>query len=144
MSQSLRTEAFGLASKHWKMAECSLSTAKTRALCFLASCMTTSPAMTRISLEATAMSLPARTAARAGFNPSVPTMAMRTTSAPGSVASSIRPSAPLVVRTWAGAFADSSAFKLPSRIDMSRGSNCRAWATRASTFFPAAKPINRM
>jgi hypothetical protein len=42
--------------------------------------------MTRISLLATAMSLPASIAARAGLRPPVPTMAMRTRSASGRVA----------------------------------------------------------
>ena len=67
VSQRRRTELEGLPSRHWKMAECSLSTARTRTPCSRASRMTISPAMTRISLEATAMSLPARMAASAGL-----------------------------------------------------------------------------
>ena len=53
--------------------------------------ITISPAITRISLEATAMSLPARMAASAGCNPAVPTIAIKTISAEGSVASLINP-----------------------------------------------------
>jgi cyclic beta-1,2-glucan synthetase len=94
VSQSLRTEAAGFPSRHWKMAECSLSTASTRTPFLRASFITISPAMTRISFDATAMSLPARMAASAGCNPAVPTMAMSTMSAAGSVASSTKPSAP--------------------------------------------------
>ena len=94
VSHKQRTEASGLPSRHWKMAECSLSTAKTRTPCFCASRMTISPAITRISLEATAMSLPARMAARAGCNPDVPTMAIRTMCASGMVASRRSPSIP--------------------------------------------------
>jgi hypothetical protein len=58
---------------------------------FAASLITVSPAMTRISLDATAMSLPARIAASAGCNPAVPTMAMSTMSASGCVASFNQP-----------------------------------------------------
>ena len=76
------------------MAECSLSTARTFTPCARASFITISPAMTRISFEATAMSLPARIAASAGCNPAVPTMAMSTMSASGIVASFNKPSAP--------------------------------------------------
>ena len=94
VSHSLRTDAGGLPSRHWKMAECSLSTASTRTPCLRASLMTISPAMTRISLEATAMSLPARMAASAGCRPAVPTMAISTMSAAGSVASFNKPSSP--------------------------------------------------
>ena len=54
--------------------------------CSRASLMTISPAMTRISLDATAMSLPARMAASAGCRPAVPTMAISTMSAAGRVA----------------------------------------------------------
>ena len=53
-----------------------------------------SPAITRISFDATAMSLPARIAARAGCNPAVPTIAINTMSASGIVASFNKPSAP--------------------------------------------------
>ena len=48
------------------MALCSLSTGRMGTLCLAASRVTSSPAMTRISLLATAMSLPARMAASAG------------------------------------------------------------------------------
>ena len=93
-NQSLRTELEGFPSRHWKIAECSLSTARTRTPCLRASSMTISPAMTRISLDATAISLPARIAASAGFNPAVPTIAINTMSADGNVASLIKPSSP--------------------------------------------------
>ena len=76
------------------MALCSLSTGRMATLCFAASRVTSSPAMTRISLLATAMSLPARIAASAGARPAVPTMEMSTMSASGIVASLIRPSGP--------------------------------------------------
>src|SRR5712671_4406467 len=44
VSHSLRTEELGLPSRHWKIAECSLSTAKTFTPCLLASLITVSPA----------------------------------------------------------------------------------------------------
>ena len=93
-----RTDSVGRPSRHWKIAECSLSTGSTFTPCLRASAMTISPAMTRISLEATAISFPARIAASAGCNPAVPTMAISTMSALGSVANSIKPFSPLATR----------------------------------------------
>jgi len=94
VSHRRRTDADGFPSRHWKMAECSLSTASTRTSCLRASRMTISPAITRISLDATAMSLPARIAASAGCSPAVPTIAISTMSASGKVASFTNPSGP--------------------------------------------------
>ncbi len=70
------------------MALCSLSTGRTFTPFRRAAFITASPAMTRISLLATAMSFPASIAASAGRKPPVPTIAMSTMSASGSVASS--------------------------------------------------------
>ena len=81
-------------SMHWKIALCSLSTGSTCTPFLRAAVITASPAITRISLLATAMSLPASIAASAGRRPAVPTMEMSTMSASGIVASSHRPSSP--------------------------------------------------
>ena len=81
-------------SRHWKIALCSLSTGKTFTPFFAAALITSSPAMTRISLLATARSLPASMAASAGCSPAVPTIAMSTISASASVEISSKPSAP--------------------------------------------------
>ena len=81
-------------SRHWKMALCSLSTGRTRRPDRFAVAMTSSPAMTRISLLATARSLPDSSAFSAGRRPAVPTMAMRTMSASGREASSSSPRPP--------------------------------------------------
>ena len=121
VSQSLRTECEGLSSRHWKIAECSLSTASTRTPCLFASLITISPAMTRISFDATAMSLPARIAARAGCNPAVPTIAISTMSASGNVASRINPSAPESTSTPPPNAARTSAIFAASLIETTDG-----------------------
>ena len=83
-----------LPSRHWKIALCSLSTGKTCTPLSRASRMTISPAITRISLLATARSFPASIAASAGRNPPVPTMATNTMSAFVRQAISRNPSSP--------------------------------------------------
>ena len=55
--------------RHWKMAECSESTGSRRTLCCLTRLVISSPATTRVSLLARAMSLPALMAATVGSSP---------------------------------------------------------------------------
>ena len=138
-----RTESGGRPSRHWKIAECSLSTGSTFTPCFRASAMTISPAMTRISLEATAMSFPALIAASVGCNPAVPTMAINTMSALGSVANSIKPSSPLATRMPSSCDLSPSAF--PGELmDISSGLNCLACSASNASLPPAARPTRRM
>ena len=66
--------------RHWKMAECSLSTGRMGARKVWASCVTSSPATTSVSLLARAMSLRARMACMVGNRPAKPTSAVSTTS----------------------------------------------------------------
>ena len=142
VSHRLRTDEAGLPSRHWKMAECSLSTASTRTPWARASRMTVSPAITRISLEATAMSLPARMAAKAGSSPAVPTMAMSTMSASGRVARRIRASGPASTSVALPRAACTEAALLASWIETMRGRCLRPCSISRSALPPAAKPTN--
>ena len=80
------------------MALCSESTGKTCTLFSRASRITISPAMTKISLLATARSLPALIAASAGRKPPVPTIATSTMSAFVRQAISSKPDSPEKIR----------------------------------------------
>ena len=80
--------------RHCQMALCSLSTGRILTPFSAAAVITISPAITRISLLATARSFPASIAAIVGSNPAVPTMATSTISASAKVATSSNPSAP--------------------------------------------------
>src|ERR1043165_954259 len=144
VSQSLRTEPEPLPSRHWKIAECSLSTASTRAPCLRASLMTISPAMTRISLEATAMSFPARKAARAGCKPAVPTIAISTMSAAGNVASSSSPSVPENTLVAVPSASRSSLALSGSVMEIASGRCLRVCSRSSSTLLPAASPSRRI
>ena len=101
--------------RHWKIAECSESTGTISAPHFWARSITNSPAQTKVSLLAKAMRLPESMAASVGLNPAMPTIAVTTASASGTVAASKSASAPpktLVCvsasRTFRSAPADSS------------------------------------
>src|SRR3990170_1233108 len=94
VSISLFISPFLCPAMYWYMALCSLSTGRMFTLFFLASSITNPPAITRTSLFARAMSLPALIAARVGIRPDAPTSAETTMSAPSQAATSIRPSSP--------------------------------------------------
>ena len=101
--------------KHWKMAECSLSTGTISAPQCSASSITSSPAHTSVSLLASAMRFFARIAASVGFSPTMPTTAVTTVSASGSTAASTSASVPASTftgvsckRIFSSAAADSS------------------------------------
>ena len=89
-----RTEPVSPLSRHWKMAECSLSTGRIRVPRARASAVTKAPAITRVSLLASASVFPARSAAMVGTRPAPPTMAETTMSAPVSAAAWQHPLAP--------------------------------------------------
>ena len=126
------------------MAECSLSTVSTFTPCSRASRMTISPAMTRISLDATAMSFPARIAARAGANPAVPTMAMSTMSAAGKVASLTNPSVPEKTSVRVPSVFRSSRAFAGSVMEMASGRCLCVCSSSSSMLFPAARPSRRI
>ena len=123
-----RTELVSRPSRHWKIALCSLSTGKTRTPRRLAASITTSPAMTRISLLATAMSLPASIAASAGRKPPVPTIAIKTKSASGIVAN----------------FTNCSTPSGPQESAVLASGNSRAASANSSAFECADIPTIRM
>ena len=126
------------------MALCSLSTGRTCTPLWRAASMIVSPAMTRISLLATAMSLPASIAARAGLSPATPTMAIRTMSAPGSVASSSNPSWPEPTATSLPMRPRNSAARTGSNRARWRTPVARACSARPSTLPAAARPTTSM
>ena len=70
--------------KHWNMALCSLSTGNILTLFFLASDITNSPAVTKVSLLANAIVFFAFIAAIVGTRPIIPTTAVNTTSTSSS------------------------------------------------------------
>ena len=80
--------------RHWCTAQCSLSTGRISTPWRFAAAMTISPAMTRISLLASAMVLPASIARSVGTSPALPGRALMTRSTSGWVTASINPSTP--------------------------------------------------
>src|SRR6266699_1056067 len=122
------------------MALCSLSTGSTCTPLSRALRITISPAITRISLLATARSLPASIAASAGRNPPVPTIATSTISAFVKQAISRSPSCPAKIRgLYASARWRASIFVSSTRqIDCARVSF--AAAASFSTLLLAASP----
>ena len=134
-------------SKHWKIALCSLSTGNTRTPLRRAASMITAPAITKISLDATAMSLPASIAASAGRSPAVPTIAISTRSASGRVASAQRPASPSKISGPDPSFASrtrASAAAVESARVATRGCHVRTCSTNNWTLRKAASPTTSM
>ena len=71
--------SFGSPFSDWKIAECSLSTGRMDTPHFFAKGMMIWPAVTRVSLFASAMSLPLSMAAMVGLMPIMPTIAVTRT-----------------------------------------------------------------
>ena len=80
--------------RHWKMAECSLSTGSRATPFFATASMTMEPPATRVSLLARAMSIPASMAASVGRSPTMPETAVSSISAESQVATAMSPSMP--------------------------------------------------
>ena len=98
----VRLLALSLSCKHWKMAECSLSTGSSLTPCFATACVTRWPPVTRLSLLASARSWPLSMEVRLAPRPAIPTTLFSTTSGPSIAASSLRPSGPVSSRgAWA-------------------------------------------
>ena len=91
----VRLGALSLSCRHWKMAECSLSTGSSFTPCFAAACVTRWPPVTRLSLLARARSCPLSMAHRLAPRPAMPTTLFSTTSGPSSAASCFSPSGPV-------------------------------------------------
>ena len=102
--------------------------------------MTADPANTRISLLATAKSLPVRRAASAGAKPAVPTMATRTMSA--SVSSTIRasPSGPSKKRHPFGRCRRAFSAALGSETAMAEVPNSLACSITRAVLFATPSP----
>ena len=100
--------------RHWKMAECSLSTGTISAPQRFASAMTSSPAHTSVSLLARAMRFFARIASSVGRRPIAPETAVTTQSLFSSDAASTRPSRPEPMRTSISATATRKRFAASS------------------------------
>ena len=127
----------------WNMAECSLSTGMIFALRARASRITTSPAVTRVSLLASATRRPAETAASVGAKPAAPTIAETTTSTLSREATSMAPSTPLFTWTRRRIIARSClAFSL-SATETMRGRKVSIWRASSARFPPAASPATR-
>ena len=99
------------------------------------------PAVTRVSLFARAISLPARIASIVGRIPSIPTIAVTRISVPGMAASSRSPSIPdttFVSVSWIFCARSSAAFS--SQTAASFGENSLICSSSFSMFLPALIP----
>ena len=128
--------------RHWKMALCSLSTGKTWRFFLLASPMTAEPAKTKISLLATAKSLPQRRAAKAGAKPAVPTMATSTISASVSSTILVRPSGPSNSRAPLGRCRRVFSAALGSETASEETPNSLACSRRRAVLFATPRPTS--
>ncbi len=113
---SLSTSSRWLPCKHWKIALCSLSTGTRRTPFFLAVLTNISPAMTRASLLASAISFPASRPRRQGIKPAPPTIAASTMFTSGAEATAAAPASPKRIST----------LLLPIRR-RNRGTSCSCW-----------------
>ncbi len=124
-----------------KRALSSLSTGIMVTLCFLASRMISFPAITRVSLFASATCLPLVMAFKVGTRPAAPTIADTTMSASSAVAMVSGPSRPWIISGFC--FPGSIFLKSRARASLStetwRGLNSRICFLRRSRFVPAAR-----
>ena len=138
LSMALLSSPFKL----WKMALCSLSTGRIFTPTSFASGMMMCPAVTRVSLFASAMSFPAFMAAMVGRMPIIPTMAVTRISASGCTATSNRPSMPLTTFTERSAmFVLSSAAFFSSQTQANVGWNLRICSSSSLMLLPAARAV---
>src|SRR5215211_1967695 len=132
----------------WYSAECSESTGTIWAPVASASVVTSSPPITRLSLFASARSIPSPSVATVGPRPAAPVSALSTRSQPDSVPSSIRPSGPAstsppVQRSAALAAASASERAMRStRMRSACWTSCSQLeeAASATTSRPALRP----
>ena len=152
----VRLLALSLSCKHWKMAECSLSTGSSLTPCFATACVTRCPPVTRLSLLARARSWPLSMAARLAPRPAMPTTLFSTTSGPSIAARVFSPSGP--VRSLGASARPASAaesFSAPASLVMQTylGWNssicCKSlsvwlWADRPNTSYPWVRITSRL
>ena len=124
--------------KAWKIALCSLSIGMILVLVRSASFKTSSPAITSVSLLASARFLPDLKAARAGSSPALPTTPETTRSASEKEATQTAPSEPETISTSKSA---TNSFRvsilLTSFSEASAGLNLRICWANNSTLLPA-------
>ncbi len=126
----------------WKIALCSLSTGKMETLFFFARGMMICPAVTSVSLLASAMVFPASIAAMVGLIPIMPTMAVTKTSISSITAISRRPSIPPRTSVFVSATLRRSSFAASSsKRTASRGENSLICSSIFFTFLPAARAV---
>ena len=122
----------------WKSAECSESTGSRRAPVPSASAVVSSPPITRLSLLASATSIPAPSAATVGPSPAAPTIPLSTRSGAAAAISSRTPCSPASTRPSHSARARSAA---ASSASATVGTPCRrACSSSRSQLDPAASP----
>ena len=130
--------------KHWKIAECSLSTGTISVPQRSASSITSVPAHTSVSLLARAMRFFSRMAARVGCKPTMPTTAVTTVSASSSTAASISAAVPANTFTGVSAKRIASSFAAVSSVITAKaGRNFRHWASIRSTLELAVSAATR-
>ena len=105
-----------------------------------ASAITSSPPTTRLSLLASARSMPSPSAATVGPSPAEPTSALSTRSQSLAVISSTRPSAPASTSPSVHASEARAAASLVGERDARRRRSARACSSSGSQLEPAASP----
>ena len=139
--RSLCTSSLCSPFRDWKIALCSLSTGRIFTPYSSAIGMIRCPAVTRVSLFASAMSLPARIASIVGRIPSIPTIAVTRISVSGIAASSKSPSMPattFVSVSWIFCARSLAAFS--SQTATSFGENSLICSSSFAIFRPALIP----
>ena len=125
--------------KDWKIALCSLSTGKIRTPHSLANGIIICPAVTSVSLFASAISFFALIASIVGRIPIIPTIAVTRISTSGSVEISINPSMPLTTftsRSLTDSFNSEADFS--SQTATAFGANSRICFSKSTILLPAA------
>ena len=125
----------------WKIALCSLSTGRIRTPYCSASGMMICPAVTKVSLLASAISLPALIPSIVGRIPIIPTIAVTRICVPSIAASSRSPSIPpTTLQSVSLTRSLSSAAFSSSPTAASLGENSRICSSSMEIFLPAARP----
>ena len=141
VSTSDSSDSGAAPSRHCCSAECSLSTGSSSRPLRRTAAVTSSPPATRLSLLASARSLPASSAAIVASRPAAPTIAFSTTSARSSRTSSTTPSCPPSTRPSNSERARAAAAGSASAIAAAPCS--RAAATTSACDPCAARPARR-
>mmetsp|Transcript_8414 Transcript_8414/g.20591 ORF Transcript_8414/g.20591 Transcript_8414/m.20591 type:complete len:236 (+) Transcript_8414:898-1605(+) len=142
----LRSPPGGTPCRHWNIAECSESAGVMKTPCFFSRGTITGPAAMRVSLLASATSLPFSIAAMVGSSPAQPTMPVTTMSAWSILATSQTPSIPVTSVGLSPSIPSSSASSAPSLLPSSRatiaGRNSLICSASSSTLDLAARPTS--